>query len=271
MRLNGILFVFVLLLMAFQSKATIGAFKQLKIDFTNPADTTQKAIWSEADKLTITKNGLGWDGENASCRDGWIQTKPIAIGYSLRTPYAVSVRIAIHPLPVMLTLNSGQQYTPDGGDIYVRYSPDLKNWSSWQVLQRTKPQSIQEKKNPGRLFRGTIKVPYVERNEYMKLLQNYSKRDVPWKSDEEAAVRWILSKKTDFFSKHIPFIGYLEFMFEGQFHGSQRLKSFNADISYAMDGMHYAPKDKKAYQQRDIPWRFQADKATKTPRKTINK
>ncbi len=264
MKFNGILVaIFALLLMAVQGRASIHASKQLKIDFTNSTDTIQKATWSEPDKLTVTKNGLGWDSEKTSARDGWIKTRPVAIGLSWRPPYWVSIRVAIHPLPAKLTLNSGQQSTPYAGDMYVRYSPDLKHWSSWQVLQHAKSQSIEEKQNPGRLFCGKIKVPYVERDEYIKLLQEYSKRDVPWKSDEESAVRWILSNKPEFFFRHLPFIGYIEFMFEEQFYGSQRLKSFKADISYGMSGMHLDPKDKKVYNQRDIPWRFRADITTK--------
>jgi hypothetical protein len=245
------------------SHASIREVKQLQIDFTDASDATNKATWSKPDKLTVTKEGLGWDGEPASSRNGWIQTTPLALGLSWRPPYAVFVRVAIHPLPTEFVINSGQKSTPYGGDVYIRYSPDLKHWSSWQVLQRAEPQSRDEKEDPGRLFSGTIRVPYAERDEYSTLLREYSQLDVPWQSDEEAAVRWLLKRKPDFFSKHLPFIGYIEFRFEGGFYGSQRIKSLRADVSYGMSGLHSAPKDKNAYKERDSsPWRFKANEET---------
>jgi hypothetical protein len=261
---SAIIITLALVFMASRADASILEFKQLQIDFTNVSDATNKATWSEPDKVTIFTNGLGWDGEAASSRDGWIQTAPLAVGLSWRPPYSVSVRIAIHPQPMAFVLNSGQKSAPYGGDVYLRYSPDLKHWSTWQVLQRAEPQSRDEKKNPGRLFSGTIRVPYSERNEYNSLLREYSKLDVPWQSDEEAAVRWLLTKKPDFFSKHLPFIGYIEFRFEGGFYGSQRITSFKADVSYGMSGEHYAPKDKSAYKDRDsTPWRFRTKEKAK--------
>jgi hypothetical protein len=140
--------------------------------------------------------------------------------------------------------------------MYVRYSPDLKHWSSWQVLERAEPQSIEEKKTPARYYSGTIRVSYRERSEYGQLISEYSHMDVPWKSDEEAAVQWILNRDPDFFGKHIPFIGYAEFLYEGQFRGSQRLQSLKVGISYAIGGLHAVPKDEAVYKTRDVPWRY---------------
>jgi len=243
-----------------RSDASICDAKQLQVDFANASDAGAKATWSEPDKVTISAAGLGRDGDPASSRDGWIQTKPLAVRLSWRTPYAVSVRVAIHPVPAEFELANGQKSTPYGGDVYVRYSPDLRHWSSWQVLQHAEPQSREEKKNPGRLYSGTARVPYCERNEYSALLQEYAKLDVPWKSDEEAAVRWMLKRDPDLFSKHLPFIGYVQFRFEGGFYGGQRIRSFKAGVSYGMGGMHSPPQDKDAYKKRDnSPWNFRAE------------
>ncbi len=260
---SAIIITLALVFMASRADASILDFKQLQIDFTSVSDASNKATWSEPDKVTVSTNGLGWDGEAASSRDGWIQTIPVAVGLSWRPPYSVSVRIAIHPQPTAFVLNSGQKSTPYGGDVYVRYSPDLKHWSTWQVLQHAEPQSRDEKKNPGRLRNGTVRVPHSERNEYTALLREYSKLEVPWKSDEEAAVRWLLKKEPDFFAKHIPFIGYLQFRFEGGFYGSQKIKSFKAGVSYGMSGAHSVPKDNNAYKERDSsPWQFKPEERT---------
>jgi len=253
----------VFLVVAPGSYASIEGFQQIKIDFTNPGEAEIKARWSEPDKITVSKDGLGWDGDGAASRDGWIQTKPIALGFSWRPTYAISVRFAIQPPPHEFALQNGQKTTPDAGDVYVRYSPDLKHWSSWQALQRSEPQSLEEKKKPGRYYSGMTRVPYVERNEYSKLVSDYSKMDVPWKSDEEAAVQWILNRDPEFFSKHIPFIGYAEFLFEGGFRGGQRIQSLKAEVSYGMGGMHSPPRDDAVYKNRDVPWRYEDRKDVK--------
>jgi len=247
-------------LVASSAEASILDFKSLAIDLTDAADAKAKATWSEPEKLTVSTNGLGWDGEAASSRDGWIQSVPLALGLSWRPPYAVSVRVSVHPKPTGFVLNSGQKSTPYAGDVYVRYSPDLLHWSTWQVLQTSEPQSNTEKQNPGRHFSGTVRVPYSEREEYGKLISEYARLDVPWKSDEDAAVRWILEKAPDFFAKQLPFIGYIQFRYEAGFYGEQRIASFKADVSYGMSGLHSPPKDKDAYKDRDSkPWSFRAD------------
>lgn len=247
--------------------ASILEFKQFNIDFTNSADATAKATWSNPEQINVSKNGFGWDGDGSASRDGWIQTKSVALGTSWRPATAATFRVEIQPQVSEITLNNGQKFTPDSGDVYVRYSPDRMHWSSWQALQRAEPRSIQEKEKPGRYFQATIRVPYREQSEYSKLLSDYSKLDVPWKSDEEAAVKWILNLDSDFFSKQIPFIGYVEFLYEGSMHGGKRIQSFKANISYCIGGMHIPPKDESVYKERmspSIPWRFEAKENVKT-------
>ncbi len=244
------------------SRGVIFDCKQLHVVFTNAAEAQAKAAWSEPDKITVSREGLGWDGDAAALRGGWIQTKPVALGLSWRPTCAVSVRARVQPLPGQFTLSDGEKLTGDAGDMYVRYSPDLKHWSSWQALQRTEPESAEEKRTPGRYYGGAIRVPLRERSEYDRLLFEYSQLDVPWQSDEEAAVKWILKRDPDFFAKHIPFIGYAEFLFEGEFRGSQRIQSLKVEISYGMGGLHSLPRDEAVYTNRDdFPWRYQAGKS----------
>lgn len=240
------------------SQATIVDTKQLQIDFTRLADAANKATWSEPEHLTVSEEGLGWDGETAALRDGWIQTKPLALGLSWRPPFALSVRVTIEPKPREFTLKNGQTTTPYEGDVYLRYSPDRVHWSNWEALNHAAgPQT--DRDASGRTYTATVRVPYRVRDEYSHRLSDFSKLDVPWKSDEEAAVRWILDTEPDFFARQIPFIGYVEFLYEGSFHGGQRVRSFNAQVSYGMSGLHAAPRDETVYKDRDsTPWRFQA-------------
>lgn len=230
------------------------------IDFTNSDDATTKATWSEPNKLMVTSKGLGWDGEAASLRDGWIQTIPFAIGFSWRPTSAALIYVSIMPEPSEIVLSDGQKMIPYAGAVYVRYSPDAKHWSTWQVLQIDLPQSVTGKQHAGRNYHGLISVPESEQADYKKLIDEYASLDVPWKSDEDAAVRWILQRQPDFFANHLPFLGYIEFRYEGAFFGGQRITLFKADISYGMSGFWSEPKDKDAYKDRGSrPWSFKAD------------
>jgi hypothetical protein len=69
-----------------------------------------------------------------------------------------------------------------------------------------------------------------------------------------------LKDNPDFFSRHLPFIGYVQFFFEGGFYAGQRIESLKADVSYGMGGLHSVPRDKEVYEGRDsFPWRFKAE------------
>lgn len=243
--------------------AAIAHLKKINIDFTNPEEARTKATWSEPDKIMVSKDGLGWDSESAASREGWIQTKALALGLSWRPATAIYIGVSIQPPSREIELNSDRKTTPDIGDVYVRYSPDLSHWSSWQALQRFEQQSKDDKKQASRLYYGTIRVANRERLEYRDLKKEYSQLDVPWTSDEEAAVRWILKRAPDFFAKHIPFIGYVELLWEGSFYGGQRIQSFNAEISYSLSGLSLIPRDGKVNYSMDVPWRFKDEKALK--------
>lgn len=221
--------------------------------FADRADASAKARWLEPE-LTISAAGLGWDGDAASFREGWIETTPIAVGLSWRPARSVSLGVQLEPELGEITFGNGQKSAPYIGEIYVRYSPDTTHWSSWQLLQPSDPTSRQ------RRFEGRITVPGVEQKEYMKLLSQYAKLDVPWASDEDAAVRWILRSRPDLFSRHLPFIGYVQLRYEGSFPGGQRVRSLKIELTYVIGGMHTPPKYRDAYRDRHLePWSLTAE------------
>lgn len=226
--------------------------------FTNAATAWTNATWSDPDKITVTQDGLGWDGDGAASRDGWIQTRPIAVGLWWRPTSAISVRAAIRPPPREFTLSNGQKWNGNPGNLFVRCSPDLEHWSSWQVLQGSEAQSLEEKKGPGRYYSGNFHVPERDKTEYNRLLEEYYRMDVPWRNDEEAAVKWILSRDPDFFAKQIPFIGYAEFLFEGEFRGGQRIKLLKVEISWIVSGITFHPKGEVDYKIPRGPWRYKS-------------
>jgi hypothetical protein len=229
--------------------------EKLEIDFANEQDARAKAEWSYEEKPTITEAGLGYDEEPepASLHGGWIQTRPFVVGLSWRTPAIVILEVEITPAPKPSTPDKEQTNLPWVGLVYARYSPDFKHWSSWQALVRD------EKKNDIIAFTGMLAVPHREREAYAELLLEYGRLDVPWVSDEEAAVTWILQRTPDFFEHSLPFIGYVEFLYEEPFYHCQRIKRFQADLSYNMSGIHMPPKDGSLHGGRgQTRWRFKA-------------
>lgn len=266
MKLLGVaILVCVLTSTAQFSQASILAFQRFRIDLTDHADTAKKATWS-SDQLTISDAGLGWDGEEISSRRGWIKTAPFAVGESWRAPYSVSVDVVLSPPPSEITRSDGSPWTPGRGEAYVRYSPDLKHWSSWQALQHTEPATSRQKNEPGRYFSGTVSVPECERKAYYDLLHEYAKQDVPWTSDEEAAARWIVERQPDFFAQHQPFVDYVQFRFEGNFYTGQRLTSLKVETSYCMGGVCTVPRDPDVYKNHGSRlWSFRADDSPELP------
>ena len=204
------------LLISFSTRATIVNFNALVVDFTNSSVAITNASWSE--NFSITTKGFGWDGKTNEIRDFWIESVPVAMGNSWRPPQSVNIATEVSP-----------QF-PTNSHFAVRYSPDQKHWSSWQTMEK---------------LRGLIEVPQSESAEYGKLLQEYSGMDVPWKSDEEAALKWILQQQSDFLEKHLPFVGYIQFRIEGSLPGGQRINKIIMRYSWAVSGLSSVPKNQE--------------------------
>lgn len=230
--------------------------ESITIDFTKPEDAAAKAEWIEDEKINLSDTGLGWDEDPTVSIDGWIKSKPIALGSSWRPATAVHIRVEIDPDPLEIQLPNGQIYIPSPGSVFARYSPDRKHWSTWQYLEKTELHLPTGVRNHERSFSGRIHVPNIARENYIPLRQQYSRMNVPWRSDEEATVRWILKDQPDFFAHQLPFIGYLEIRFETGFYGGRRIEKMKIDLSYSVSGLHLPPKDGN---YRSGPWQFEAE------------
>jgi hypothetical protein len=232
-------------------RAPIMDLKQLSIDFANEKDAKAKVEWSNSDKLTFTATGLGRD--KGSSDNDWIQTKPFAVANSWRPPTGASIEVKISPPPKAHHRfeNGHEIWSSEGDDLYVRYSPDFKHWSSWQPLQRD------EKKTDVGVFTGELAVPSREYQKYWAYIEQYQKFDVPWTSDEEAVCNWILKKEPGFFDHTLPFIGYVQFLFEPAKFASWRIRTFEATISWTVSGLG-GPDTSTWRVREETPWRFKA-------------
>lgn len=224
--------IIIVLLVSISLRAQILGINKWVVNFTNPAAAITNATLSEADKFLISTNGLGWGvGQTNMYQDFWIQSVPVAIGTSWRPARAAYVTVEIDSKPT------------DDSSCFVRYSPDTKHWSSWQALDQ---------------HHGLIEVPQTASRDYDRLFSEYSKMDVPWRNDEEAAVKWILKSQPNFFKTNQPFIGYVQLRMEGSMPGNERIRQIKMQLSWGVSGFHNFPKDPDAEKNRDGPWRFKA-------------
>ncbi len=225
----------------------IETHKQVLVDFTQPEGAAKMVSWTDVEHVRATHDGLGWDGNANKHRDIIIETRqPTAIGWSWRpvTSVSISAEVVAH--------FHSNKIDPRkvAGDLYVRYSPDRKHWSTWQALDY---RSQRSRTNPRLRFGGTLRVPRRARQNYQRLLNEFVKtRSGPAEIDQEAAVHWIVDRNPEFFSQEIPFIGHLQFLWETSIGADTRLRQLKIDIRYNRSGVTSAPPG----HNDDAVWRF---------------
>ncbi|MBL7214372.1 MAG: hypothetical protein ISS71_01705 [Phycisphaerae bacterium] len=256
---SRMLFVFVLVII-FSAQGVIIISDEFTVDFTDPNAIREHTVtWTPQKKVQQTDEGLVFPNpSNATSVDFGLLTKPYAIGLSWRPTYGATLGVELTPLGEETKFSGGTLH-PSFYSVYVRYSPDLKNWSSWHALQDKHPDWQARKKAGIHQFYIQLQVPHKERQKYNDYFSQYLKMDVPWQSDEEAMVKWMLTKEPDFFKKHIPFIGYIQFLCEASMWANQPLSQMKISIGWGVGGLHSLPKDESVYKNRDnIPWRYKS-------------
>ena len=215
------------LLCASNVHAQMMGARQFVLDFTNSASVKSMATWS--DQIEVGKMGLGWAGPTNAGQDVWIETVPQGVGWSWRSVDAVVVRAEIIPpgkFEILHDATHNQVTFPDG-QLYARCSSDKKHWSSWQNLEMEQP-TLQE--NARQLYRGTIRIPYRDQTRYEEYLRKFDS------DDEEALAKWIIQHDPSFFEKQMPFVGYVQFLFETQMKGGAYLEAIKFDLQYTGGG-----------------------------------
>ncbi len=214
------------------------------LDLTNPREAARKARWADPDRITVTAQGLGWGtAADRATRDFWLETEPVGVGLSWRPTAIATIRATV-------------RQPASSGLLYARYSADGKHWTTWQLLEEDSPA---KEGAATQQFHGTLRVPYREREGYDRLRLDYARRDdVPWGSDEEALVKDILGRDPKFFERSTPFIGYVQFLYEAQLPGGHPLRGLDAEVGWFLSGIHRPPKDERAREGREVPWRFKA-------------
>lgn len=258
--MRKIAFVIFALIITGAAQAVIMCNNEFTIDLAEPNSVSKNGlVWEPADKVRQTAEGLIFknDAPNTSV-DFNLMTKAYPIGLSWRPTSAATLGVELTPLGKQTEYN-GMTLQPSFYTVYVRYSPDMKNWSSWQAMQ-DQYADWQQRNEAGKYqYKLQLQVPQKERQAYNDYYTRYMRMDVPWQSDEEAAVQWILTQEPDFFERHIPFVGYIQFLCETSMRANQPLSEMKISIGWGVGGLHSAPQDESVYKNRDnIPWRFKA-------------
>ena len=82
----------------------------LELDFRDRAINT-RAKWSNNDKLTLTNEGLGFNGQEPESIDVSIESaQPLAIGFSWRPAASAQIDVEVLPLLRAITLANGEKF-----------------------------------------------------------------------------------------------------------------------------------------------------------------
>jgi hypothetical protein len=210
--------------------ASVFSGRELKLDFTD-SNVVQQASWTQSVSLKLGPNGLSNDALRNSFLPFQLQTTdPIAIGVYWWPAQSASI---------LATLNTSNT---DSGHLFARYSPDTKHWSTWQAIARQGPIEPTTQYT----FSGELTVPQQEFGAFAELCNEHQGRGP---RDAEACVGEILKSQPDYFAKHQPFVGYVQFLYEADFWGGRCIEQLDINIFYGV-----------AFDRgrSDIPWHFRA-------------
>ncbi|MBI3878858.1 MAG: hypothetical protein HY301_02185 [Verrucomicrobia bacterium] len=230
--------------------AQVGMGNELVVDLTKPQEATNHASWGADCCLTNTARGLGVGDNAGTSANGWIHTKPLAVAIHNEPAQHLNLRVTIEYAPS--EPSSTQRKAPFPTYVFARYSPDLKHWSTWHFIESLEKTVTFYTKFIGLdeiLFQGRLVVPRSERVEFEKEYFKFTSRRKT--SDQEEFVNDLIKREPKFFERSLPFIGYVEVLFEGSVKAGVPIKKLKVEASCTLSGMNFLGNDRS-------PWRFKA-------------
>jgi len=250
----------------------ISGLEELNIDFTQKKDASTKATWQPIDCancfIDITKEGLGYSESRCSSCLLSIKTIPLALGRAYQATQGSNIEAEVEPEATSTVIIDSTKNTrvlpPDIGLMYVRYSPDQKHWSTWQRMDEATSSREIPKTKP-RKFKTIIQVPREQLQLWQKYWGEYimqysgDKYDGVKQMDQEAFAQWIIQKDPDFFQKTLPFIGYLQFLYEAELGQGVRIKRFHSQASWMIGGISVLNYEDPFFKEHGGSWRFKVE------------
>lgn len=233
-------------------RATVETLQQVVWDFTQPERVQKLVRWTPPEHIRATPRGLGWDGEANASYDVTVSSRtPVAVGWAWHPVTAVTVRAEVVP-PGQFTFGTNSITFPStAGQLYARFGADGRHWSTWQALELEVPRDKQKSRL---FFTGMLRVPQHARKNYEARLREFVGTDRPTGVDEDKVAGWLLAKDPKFFERETPYIGYVEFLWETQVKGDQRVRKVEINLGYGRGGGIQAPRGA----DDSGPWKFRA-------------
>jgi len=245
MRPRYIIFPLLLLVVAAKSSAPLDILSadSATIVFAR-GKVLEGVTWSST--MQLTERGLEIKPVNSpnESRDFWMQSQAISVGLSWRPPTSINLKL------------SANGYSAQRGYMwaYLRYSSDKVHWSSWYGLTV----SDEDTNGSASVYLGNISLPRAASERHDELMRQWWKTDPDWSSDEHEFCVWLAKNHPEYFSTEQPFIGYIQFRFEGS--GSNgRIDNVKIDQSWAVGGLHSLPK-RKTRETTEEKWFFDLSK-----------
>jgi len=194
--------------------------------------------WGPKRTLVINDDGIGFDKSIRSSIDSWIVSKPVAVSLYHKTLSATHITVEIDSQFGKFT-DDGMRIIVYPGDAYIRYSPDQINWTSWMPINSHTDRKYSENVYEGATFKHEISVPQINRKLYDRYYEQYMDLGLykDSKNGEEDLVLWMLEQDKDIFTKEISFIGYIQILYEHEFHGGIRLRNIKVHTGIGVSGL----------------------------------
>jgi hypothetical protein len=232
-----------------QALAGIIEFGQEKITFST-TEIRKNATWSNNFFLNETGLETKQLPHNQS-QDIWLQTHTFPIGLSWRPPTGANFSVYFDG-----TLNDADPTYKIEPQIFIRYSCDKLNWSTWYSFEKT------DRRTQDRLtiYESRIQLPASAGDSYRSLMQEWWKTNPVWSSDETEFCEWLIKRDAQFFVREKPFIGYVQLRLEKpSVNKAQTIKSMTIEYSWSVGGLASIPKDKtKVRSTTEEKWFFEA-------------
>ena len=224
MKLRIILVVLLLINSSFFAEA-----KQIISSVTESSTFTSEKVDKEASwssNLKITSNGLiptytSWkDYDNF-----WLQTQPIGVGRSSNPFIGFGFSAFIKGEMKSAKYN--------GINLYFRYGCDREHWSTWYPLEKET-----KKTEDGReIYKGFVNIPKIAREKFEAMKNEWAKTKPANKDDIHELAKWIVIQEPNFFSKELPFVGYIQIRLEAESVESIKLKEIKVEYTIIESGL----------------------------------
>lgn len=229
---------------------TMGFGRGGLISFPMDPDCKITATWgADESALDISEDGLGCDKcTEMSSVSAWVMTSPIPLGSNGQPWDNADISISVFKTSPTADIAKDK--------VFIRHSPDLKHWTTWQVIGQQPEKPKPDVFPPP--YTVALAIPKSIRTNYRLLCDEFAGSNPTQPFQHANAVRWILSRNPNYFSEGIPFIGYLQVLVETRLSNQRRIRGIHVSANSVIDDMLYRLSARER-EELQGPWVFVAE------------